>query len=74
VKWAAVKAGDVFRANTPLVKTRDDLWVVISVSPSEEYGDFVVIHYAYLHSLDSKDAVTSFHVDVKAFVDYELVS
>lgn len=51
MKWGEVKTGDVFVTNYDDERGDDDVWVVLSVRPSKEGSNIVVIRYAYLHNM-----------------------
>ncbi len=73
MKWGEVKVGDVFVNRTG--SEVDDVWVVLSVGPSEEGPIFVSIRYAYLHNIGEPDSISEWNAiaEQHAF-EYDLIS
>ncbi len=71
MKWGEVKTGDVFINNIGV----DDVWIVLSVGPSDEGEIFISIRYAYLHNIGDPDSISEWNAIAEGPVcEYDLIS
>lgn len=73
MKWRDVNPGNSFMTRHQPDGYDDDVWVVLTVVPSDDVEGFIKFTYCYLHQLNKPGEISEFSVDPECTVDYDLM-